>query len=118
MTMTCIPFGQIVIALGNGHGFHKIGAVHATVEQRDLRRRRSIRRINQLALRQKHLGLIILRRDGVIDVRKGEAHGESVAATEDAVCIDFVDGNPALNGARLKTRMVFKSALGRPMKLS
>ena len=91
---------EVIVPFRDQHRFLKVAAVDTPVVQRDLRRCGCVQRIDQLAVLQEHGCLIVLGGNGIVDIRKGETLGKLVTGTKHAVRIDFIDGYPALHGAR------------------
>lgn len=78
----------------------EVPPVEPGVVDGDLGGRTGIQRVEQLGIAEKHRGLVVLGRNGVVDVRKAQRFGVFAPKLENPVRPDAPDGDRLLYGAR------------------
>ena len=82
---------------GHQNGFGEIPPVHAVIVDQDLGSRVAVQAVQNSGIAQKHIMLILIGGNLVVDIAEAIGFGIGIAAVEDAVVPDAVNGDQILN---------------------
>ena len=91
---------QHVAALREQDGIFKRLPVDLLVADRELRSRAAVQRIEKLTVAEEHRGFVLLRGNGIVDVRKAQRSGIFRTELKNPIREDPLDGNDILHTAR------------------
>ena len=91
---------EAVAALRKQNGIFKRLPVDLLVADRELGGRAAVQRIEKLTVTEEHRGFVLLRGDGIVDVRKAQRSGILRAELKNPIREDSLDGNDILYAAR------------------
>ena len=89
-----------ISALREQDGIFKSLPVDLLVADRELGGRAAVQRIEKLAVAEEHRGFVLLRGNGIVDVRKAQRSGIFRAELKNPIREDSLDGNDVLHTAR------------------
>ena len=91
---------EAVAALWEQYGIFKRLPVDLLVADRELGGRATVQSVQQFTVAEKHRGLVLLRGNGIVDVRKAQRSGIFRAELKNPIREDSLDGNDILYAAR------------------
>ena len=91
---------KAVAALREQDGIFKRLSVDLLVADRELGGRAAVQRIEKLTVAEEHRGFVLLRGNGIVDVRKAQRSGIFRAELKNPIREDPLDGNNVLHAAR------------------
>ena len=91
---------EAVAALREQDGIFKRLSVDLLVADRELRGRAAVQGVQQFAVAEEHRRFILLRGNGIVDVRKAQRSGIFRAELKNPIREDPLDGNDVLYAAR------------------
>ena len=89
-----------ISALREQNRIFKSLPVDLLVADRELRSRAAVQRIEKLTVAEEHRGFVLLRGNGIVDVRKAQRSGIFRAELKNPIREDSLDGNDVLHAAR------------------
>ena len=91
---------EVVSALRKQNRIFKSLPVDLLVADRELGGRAAVQRIEKLTVTEEHRGFVLLRGNGIVDVRKAQRSGIFRAELKNPIREDPLDGNDVLHAAR------------------